>query len=129
MSSTGSYRDAGSALRPLYVHVYNILVRHFLLFFVNSSSVICCSKPVELECLFNSLPNLSQRVSSENIFGGITNSSSKDSSVGQINAHGAYTLPMLIDSRCIPLLSKLVEKSVQLGHHQQFLKIYRSKPL
>ncbi|RCV14809.1 hypothetical protein SETIT_3G008100v2 [Setaria italica] len=84
-----------------------------------------CSKPVELECLFNSLPCLSQRVSSENIFGGSINSSSKDSSVGQINVHGAYTLPRLIDSRCIPLLSKLVEKSVQLGHHQQFLKIYR----
>ncbi|XP_072148596.1 exocyst complex component EXO70A1 isoform X1 [Setaria viridis] len=84
-----------------------------------------CSKPVELECLFNSLPCLSQRVSSENIFGGSINSSSKDSSVGQINVHAAYTLPRLIDSRCIPLLSKLVEKSVQLGHHQQFLKIYR----
>uniref|UniRef100_K3Z4M7 Exocyst subunit Exo70 family protein n=1 Tax=Setaria italica TaxID=4555 RepID=K3Z4M7_SETIT len=40
-----------------------------------------CSKPVELECLFNSLPCLSQRVSSENIFGGSINSSSKDSSV------------------------------------------------
>ncbi|XP_062185226.1 exocyst complex component EXO70A1-like isoform X2 [Phragmites australis] len=84
-----------------------------------------CSKPVELEYLFNSLPNLDQRLSSENIFAGSKNLSSKDSSGGQIDVNAAYTLPTLIDPCYVPLLSKLVQKSVQLGRHQQFLKIYR----
>ena len=52
---------------------------------------------------------------------GSTNALSEDSSGG---VHGACTLPLLIDPRCIPLLPNLINKSVQLGHHQQLLTIY-----
>ncbi|CAM0901813.1 unnamed protein product [Alopecurus aequalis] len=66
-----------------------------------------CSKPVELELLFNCLPSPS---------------SSEDPSEGWLNP---IALPSLVDPRYMPLLSKLVQKSVELGHHKQFLKIYR----
>lgn len=66
-----------------------------------------CSKPVELELLLNCLPS---------------HSSSEDPSEARLNAGD---LPTLVDPRYIPLLSKLVQKSVELGRHKQFLKIYR----
>ncbi|TVU16689.1 hypothetical protein EJB05_40264, partial [Eragrostis curvula] len=85
-----------------------------------------CSKPVELECLFNSLPSLEQWLPLENISVGSINASSEDSCDSRlIDVNSAYTLPTLINPRYIPLLSKLFQKSVQLGSHQQFLKIYR----
>ncbi|KAL6651646.1 hypothetical protein ACP70R_010571 [Stipagrostis hirtigluma subsp. patula] len=84
-----------------------------------------CSKPVELECLFNSLPSLDQGFSCENNFAGSINPLSKDSAGRQININASNSLPTLIDPRYVPLLSKLVQKSVQLGRHRQFLRIYR----
>ncbi|KAM0895604.1 hypothetical protein ACQ4PT_023735 [Festuca glaucescens] len=69
-----------------------------------------CSKPVELELLFNCLPS---------------HSSSEDSAKARLNAGAACSLPTLVDPRYMPLLSKLVQKSVELGHHKQFLRIYR----
>jgi hypothetical protein len=77
----------------------------------NCSSMFGYSKPVELELLFKCLPS---------------NSSSKDSSEGQLNLG---SLPTLVDPRYMPMLSKLVQKSVELGHHKQFLRIYRCKLL
>ncbi|XP_047093282.1 exocyst complex component EXO70A1-like [Lolium rigidum] len=62
-----------------------------------------CSKPVELELLFNFVPS---------------HSSAED----PLNPVALLTL---VDSRYIPLLSKLVQKSVELGRHNQILKIYR----
>ncbi|XP_047094130.1 exocyst complex component EXO70A1-like [Lolium rigidum] len=62
-----------------------------------------CSKPVELELLFNFVPS---------------HSSAED----PLNP---VALPTLVDSRYMPLLSKLVQKSVELGRHNQILKIYR----
>ncbi|XP_047067844.1 exocyst complex component EXO70A1-like isoform X1 [Lolium rigidum] len=73
-----------------------------------------CSKPVELELLLNCLPS---------------RSSSKDSAEGRLNAGAACSLPTLVEPRYMPLLSKLVQKSVELGHHKQFLRIYRCKLL
>jgi exocyst complex protein 7 len=61
------------------------------------------SKPVELELLFNFVPS---------------HSSAED----PLNP---FALPTLVDSRYIPLLSKLVQKSVELGRHNQVLKVYR----
>lgn len=40
-----------------------------------------------------------------------------------------YTPPTLIDSRFVPLLSKLAQQLVQAGHHAQCLKLYRSLSL
>uniref|UniRef100_A0ACD5WMD4 Uncharacterized protein n=1 Tax=Avena sativa TaxID=4498 RepID=A0ACD5WMD4_AVESA len=65
-----------------------------------------CSKPVELELLLNCLPSPSP---------------SKDSSEGA----AACSLPPLIDPHYMPLLSKLLQKSVEIGQHKRFLKIYR----
>ncbi|KAL6844320.1 hypothetical protein ACP4OV_025993 [Aristida adscensionis] len=85
-----------------------------------------CSKPVELEYLINCLPSLDQRVSSENILSRSVTPSNGSSS-GQIN-DAAYTLPTLINPRYTSMLSKLIQKSAQLGRHQQFLKMYRQIP-
>ncbi|KAK1691975.1 hypothetical protein QYE76_008672 [Lolium multiflorum] len=62
-----------------------------------------CSKPVELELLFNFVPS----------------HSSADDPLNPV------ALPTLVDSRYMPLLSKLVQKSVELGRHNQVLKVYR----
>lgn len=61
-----------------------------------------CSKPVELEHLLSYLPSHSQ-----------------------LNPGAVCSLPTLVDPRCVPLLSKLTQKSVELGCHKQFVKIYR----
>uniref|UniRef100_A0ACD5Y3I2 Uncharacterized protein n=1 Tax=Avena sativa TaxID=4498 RepID=A0ACD5Y3I2_AVESA len=65
-----------------------------------------CSKPVELEILLNCLPSPSP---------------SEDSSEVAV----ACSLPPLVDPHYMPLLSKLLQKSVELGQHKKFLKIYR----
>jgi hypothetical protein len=80
---------------------------------------------VELEYLVNSLPNLEQRSLRENISVSRSNTSSNDLCGNLLNVNAAYTLPTLIDPRYVSLLAKLVQKSVQLGCPQQFLKIYR----
>ncbi|KAF7020017.1 hypothetical protein CFC21_033140 [Triticum aestivum] len=69
-----------------------------------------CSKPVELEQLLKCLPS---------------RSSAKDSAESQPNPGAVLSLPTLIDPRYVPRLSKLAQKSVQLGCHKQFVKIYR----
>ncbi|KQJ85365.1 exocyst complex component EXO70A1-like isoform X2 [Brachypodium distachyon] len=69
-----------------------------------------CSKPVELEPLFNCLPS---------------HSSAKDASEGQTNPGAACSLPTLVDPRYMSVVSKLVQKSAELGRHKQFMKIYR----
>ncbi|XP_037488113.1 exocyst complex component EXO70A1-like isoform X1 [Triticum dicoccoides] len=73
-----------------------------------------CSKPVELEQLLKCLPS---------------RSSAKDSAESQPNPGAVLSLPTLIDPRYVPRLSKLAQKSVQLGCHKQFVKIYRCKLL
>ncbi|KAF3336480.1 exocyst complex component EXO70A1-like protein [Carex littledalei] len=83
------------------------------------------SKPVEPDRLFDCLPS-SLRPSSE--------SPSHSSEMGKNSANGnlsekqevaVYTPPTLIDSRFVPLLSKLAQQLVQAGHHAQCLKLYR----
>lgn len=71
-------------------------------------------KLVELEHLLNCLPS---------------HSSAKDSAESQLNPGTVCSLPTLVDPRYVPLLSKLIRKSVGLGCHKQFVKIYRCKLL
>ncbi|XP_048559974.1 exocyst complex component EXO70A1-like isoform X1 [Triticum urartu] len=73
-----------------------------------------CSKPVELEQLLKCLPSCS---------------SAKDSAESQPNPGAVLSLPTLIEPRYVPRLSKLAQKSLQLGCHKQFVKIYRCKLL
>uniref|UniRef100_A0A453DI15 Uncharacterized protein n=1 Tax=Aegilops tauschii subsp. strangulata TaxID=200361 RepID=A0A453DI15_AEGTS len=91
-------------LRPIFslVYVYMISRGTNILFWM-----IGYSKPVELEQLLKCLPS---------------RSSAKDSAESQPNPGAVLSLPTLIDPRYVPRLSKLAQKSVQLGCHKQFVK-------
>ncbi|KAF0908443.1 hypothetical protein E2562_025411 [Oryza meyeriana var. granulata] len=79
-----------------------------------------CSKPVELEHIFNCLPSLDLQLSSENRIG----PSADDYSEAPLKQYAVCTLPTLIDPCYLTLLSKLAQKSVQLDCHQKFMEIY-----
>ncbi|XP_078164351.1 exocyst complex component EXO70A1-like [Carex rostrata] len=85
------------------------------------------SKPVEPDRLFDCLPS-SLRPSSESP--GHTSEMGKNLANGNLSEKekqevAVYTPPTLIDSRFVPLLSKLAQQLVQAGHHAQCLKLYR----
>lgn len=94
------------------------ILSSFLFFFV----FVIISKAVEPDRLFDGLPN-SLRPSSDGDGG--------KSSIPHGGHHNddsetaAYTLPILIPTRVLPLLHDLAQQMVQAGHQQQLLQIYR----
>lgn len=129
MTSIGSYPNAGSVLTSADIHKISMLTRISQKTLLTTFLLADCSKPVELKYLINFPPNLEQRFPHEKISAGGLNTSSKYSCSNLVNVNAAYNFPTLIDPRYILLLAKLVQKSVQLGCPQQFLKIYRWQPL
>ncbi|AED90622.1 exocyst subunit exo70 family protein A1 [Arabidopsis thaliana] len=77
-------------------------------------------KAVEPDRLFDGLPN-SLRPSSDGDGGGKPHGGHHNDDAET----AAYTLPILIPSRVLPLLHDLAQQMVQAGHQQQLLQIYR----
>ncbi|EEE61942.1 hypothetical protein OsJ_16695 [Oryza sativa Japonica Group] len=80
-----------------------------------------CSKPVDLENIFNCLSSLNRQLSSEDLIG----PSAGDYSEAPLKQYAECTLPTLVDPCYLTLLSKLAQKSIQLDCHQKFMEIYR----
>ncbi|VVB13074.1 unnamed protein product [Arabis nemorensis] len=78
------------------------------------------SKAVEPDRLFDGLPN-SLRPSSDGDGGKMPHGGHHNDDAET----AAYTLPILIPSRVLPLLHDLAQQMVQAGHQQQLLQIYR----
>lgn len=78
------------------------------------------SKAVEPDRLFDGLPN-SLRPSSDGDGGGKPHGGHHNDDAET----AAYTLPILIPLRVLPLLHDLAQQMVQAGHQQQLLQIYR----
>lgn len=85
------------------------------------------SKPVEPERLFECLPN-SMRPSSGSpgdSSGKIPSSKSHSEHQNNGTENSAYTTPILIPPRILPLLHDLAQQMVQAGNQQQLQRIYR----
>ncbi|KAL0648813.1 hypothetical protein Bca4012_047104 [Brassica carinata] len=78
------------------------------------------SKAVEPDRLFDGLPN-SLRPSAD----GEGNGKAHGGHHNDDSETAAYTLPVLIPSRVLPLLHDLAQQMVQAGHQQLLLQIYR----
>ncbi|KAF3564331.1 hypothetical protein DY000_02019868 [Brassica cretica] len=82
--------------------------------------LVSYSKAVEPDRLFDGLPN-SLRPSAD----GEGNGKSHGGHHNDDSETAAYTLPVLIPSRVLPLLHDLAQQMVQAGHQQMLLQIYR----
>ncbi|KAL5100647.1 hypothetical protein RYX36_004974 [Vicia faba] len=78
------------------------------------------SKPVELDRLFDYLPNSIRPSASGQQSSGGGKSHSDKPSIETIT----FTLPTLIPPKVIPLLHELAQQMVQAGHQQQLFRIY-----
>nr|VDD34745.1 unnamed protein product [Brassica oleracea] len=105
-----------------YRFVLLFLNRVFRTHFVNYVflKVNTCHKAVEPDRLFDGLPN-SLRPSAD----GEGNGKAHGGHHNDDSETAAYTLPVLIPSRVLPLLHDLAQQMVQAGHQQLLLQIYR----